>query len=112
MSEQRCSKSICTYGSWHGRQCTKTAIVQHNGVWFCRVHDPDYVKAKMDKKQIAWRKEWDRKMANSSWELAAHSLCSGVDTETMKSLGSGWVARQLEELRKDKLKWEAERGGI
>lgn len=44
-----------------------------------------------------WKSKIDAEIKNLNWERAAHALCSGVDTETMRKLGSGWLERKLRE---------------
>ncbi len=37
-------------------QCSKKAVVVREGKPYCRVHDPDYIKAKYNKKFVDWDK--------------------------------------------------------
>lgn len=54
--QQYCSATV--YGprvqSWG---CQRRGVVQRNGKWFCRQHDPEAVKVRLDKRQAAWKSE-------------------------------------------------------
>ncbi|KKN71835.1 hypothetical protein LCGC14_0416890 [marine sediment metagenome] len=36
---------------WDKAQCSKKAVVKRDGKWYCKIHDPEYIKAKEDKRQ-------------------------------------------------------------
>ena len=54
--EQRCTAKVYPkeqWGSFHPYQCNKKGIVERDGKWYCKIHDPEYrqakVKASLDK---------------------------------------------------------------
>lgn len=58
--------------------CQRRGVVQRNGKLFCRQHDPEAVKVRLDKRQAVWKSE-ERK--HHSIEAEAESLA--------KQLGCG-----------------------
>lgn len=99
---ERCSQRVLGEGRWaafNTHQCSKKAVVERNGKKFCTIHDPERVKAVRDKNEAKWAEESRRRQAKWEWESAAKALCSGVDTETMKRLGNGWLAKVLAETK-------------
>jgi hypothetical protein len=99
-NEERCSERVCGSGSWgafHMHQCSKKATIERNGKKFCTIHDPEREKAIRAKKQAEYDAASKARQAEWEWERAAKTLCSGVDTQTMNRLGSGWLAKTLGE---------------
>jgi len=45
---KQCSAKV--WGTWHYHICTKPAIVERNGEWYCKIHDPEYIKARDERK--------------------------------------------------------------
>jgi len=43
-------------------QCQKRAIVDRDGKHYCKIHDPEYIKAK----RKAWNEKWEREYAEST----------------------------------------------
>ena len=43
-----------TWGSFHQHPCSKKAVVERDGKWYCKVHDPEYIKQK-DEERAAKR---------------------------------------------------------
>ena len=42
-TQQRCEERVSRQGDyWHTYQCSREAVVERNGKWYCKVHDPQY----------------------------------------------------------------------
>lgn len=50
----RCSETIWI-DAWHKGQCSKKAIVERGGKSYCKIHDPEYIKAKDKERQAKYR---------------------------------------------------------
>ena len=80
---EQCSATIWgeRVQSW---QCQKKAVIERDGKLYCRIHDPEYIKAKQEKKQA----EWDKELAerNQRWHRreVLNSIFKGVDTTTIE----------------------------
>ena len=47
--ENRCSVKVAPntqWGAFQQHQCSKKAVVERGGVWYCKIHDPEYIKQK------------------------------------------------------------------
>lgn len=55
---RQCSVRISKgYSAYDNPLCHKPAVVERDGKWFCRIHDPEYIKAK----QAKWQADFDKK---------------------------------------------------
>jgi hypothetical protein len=53
MKMEKCSERVMGEGQWgafHTHQCKNKAVVERDGKWYCRIHDPEYVKEKRQKR--------------------------------------------------------------
>jgi hypothetical protein len=96
---EKCVKSVNRGDSrWPQLEpCGRKAATRYEGKPYCKIHDPVTREAKWDAKMEKWREESRIKTENENWERAACSVCSGVDRQTLERLGSGWLAKKLEE---------------
>lgn len=44
----------------HSWGCTRRGVIERNGKWYCRQHDPDAVKARMTARDAKWKQKYDR----------------------------------------------------
>lgn len=67
MSCPRCSKQVLPPQMWfHTHQCTRRGVVQREGKWYCKQHDPEKEKAKRDAQQVEWKAERDESNKNEA----------------------------------------------
>ena len=60
-NKKQCSVRVQSNDRWglfHPYPCSKTAIVERDGKWYCKIHDPEYIKAKQAKRSAEFNKEW------------------------------------------------------
>ena len=83
MEKQRCSVTILGERvlSW---QCLKMAIVIRNGKAYCKIHDPEYIKAKDKERNAKWDKERAERYAKWDREELIEGIFEGIDTETIR----------------------------
>ena len=53
---ERCSAQV-SLDSWHYGQCSRKATVMRDGKYYCRIHDPEYIKAKDEEREAKYRAE-------------------------------------------------------
>ena len=81
-NKQQCATRI--YGQRGGDYpCQKPAKIEREGKWYCKVHDPEYIKEKREK----WKTDFDKKFAEDSlrWDRtdAMRRACEGLTTEEL-----------------------------
>ena len=52
--KHQCSERYESGGLGSMRSCQIPAIVKRNGKWYCKIHDPEYIKAKAEKRDAEW----------------------------------------------------------
>ena len=57
---QRCSEQVSS-DAWHFHQCSRKVVVERDGKFYCKIHDPEYVKNKRDRKQKEYDDKWARR---------------------------------------------------
>jgi len=60
MAHTKCSLKVNGYGrfgAFHTHQCSKNGVVERNGRWYCKIHDPEYIKKKQDKETQKFKEE-------------------------------------------------------
>jgi hypothetical protein len=53
--DNRCSATVSDSQGWHRYQCNNEAKVERDGKSYCRIHDPEYIKAKREKRDLAYQ---------------------------------------------------------
>lgn len=88
MDDLRCSKNIFSGARWDfgGHQCPNKAVIESDGKPYCKIHDPEYEKAK----KKAQEKKWDiqMKIDDEKWrrKSAIEKACEGVPTEVLEKI--------------------------
>ena len=44
----RCCETVWV-DDWHKSQCSRQAVIEHDGKHYCKIHDPEYIKVKNEK---------------------------------------------------------------
>lgn len=79
--ERRCSQRV--FDRTFGYQCQKKAVIERDGKPYCKIHDPEYIKAKRDAQQAKFEAEWAEKEARWILEKARKDATKGL---TLKEL--------------------------
>jgi len=77
-NKEQCSEKVYPHEAWgslYPHRCPRIAVVQRNDDWYCKVHDPEYIKAK-DAKQTA---EWEVKGKKQRTEFTAYQQCIKIN---------------------------------
>ena len=56
MTETQCSKQI--YANWSRHPCSRKGIVEREGKFYCKQHDPVRIKDQEEKQNRKWDQEW------------------------------------------------------
>lgn len=95
---KRCSKHVFTGRDVCGHPCRYPAVVKRDGRYYCRVHDPEAVAAKIKERDARWNVEWEQK--RKGWAIT--SLQTGVAEAAVAFINNGVATnkRKLERLVK------------
>ncbi len=80
---------------WHQHYCNKTIVKEINGKWYCKIHDPDYVKKKGDARKAKWDEENRKSNESCRRKSAVEKACEGVPTEVLETLKLKELLNQL-----------------
>ena len=69
-----------------GYQCQNKPIVTDNGNLYCRIHSPEYVKAKRAKQQAKWDKESAERQVGYALKDARKAATEGLTLEELKQV--------------------------
>jgi uncharacterized Zn finger protein (UPF0148 family) len=95
-SKKQCSEKVFPsglYGSFHGYSCSKPATVERDGKWYCKIHDPEYVKAKDAKKRAKWDKKYKDDMERAELRSTAINACTKINPDNPQA-----VAESIEDM--------------
>lgn len=74
MDETRCGKQVQSDGmGFHYHQCQRKGVVEHEGKWYCKQHDPKEVARRREAQTKKWNAEWAAKQARWKREEARAS---------------------------------------
>lgn len=83
MTKHQCCQPV--WDNFHKGQCQRNGVIERDGKWYCKQHDPEAVKAKEEAKRAQWRAEQDAALAHRRRVKAALKLCEGFTTEELES---------------------------
>ena len=83
MEKHQCSVRVFGDRGFHW-QCERKAIIERDGKLYCKIHDPEYVKAKNIKLQAKWDAVWKKKQERWHRESVLYSIFTGIDTATIE----------------------------
>jgi predicted NBD/HSP70 family sugar kinase len=73
----RCSKRVWS-GSWDKLPCSRRGVIERDGKWYCKQHDPVAVKERNDKNYAAMKSEWEERDKRANRTLACERACAGI----------------------------------
>ena len=73
MDKKVCTESVC-FDGWHYTSCSKPVVVERDGLPYCTIHDPEYIKAKRSKRD-AVRKTKACPKCGSSPHYSFYAFC-------------------------------------
>ena len=81
-------------------RCSKKAV---DGKPYCKIHDPEYVKAKGAAKQAQWEKEWAEEKAHQNLVSTALNACRQINPDNPQAVAESITAmyEALEGLLRD-----------
>ena len=88
-------------------RCTKRAVVERNGKPYCKIHDPEYIKAKTKEKDAKWDREWTERKKGLERKSLIASIFKDIDTEMIEANKDKYreAPRLYEALKEVKLVW-------
>lgn len=91
----RCAGSVRGEGNWPSyHQCTRKNGHGPHGAW-CKQHDPEAVKAKIEARNNKWRREWDGRELDAALRAEALTIIRQIAEghNDPASLCRDWCAR-------------------
>jgi len=52
----QCSKTVYNAKGWYSYPCSKKFYIERDGKMYCKIHDPEYIKAKDKKREEKYEK--------------------------------------------------------
>ncbi len=93
MAKERCSERVRDKGMWPSfHQCHRNGVVQRDGKWYCKHHDPEAKKKRDAERGAKWDKEWDEKQEAWRRDAAMSRACDGISTDDLERLAPGELA--------------------
>ena len=86
---ERCSARVYPtdrWGAFHPYQCNKKSVVVRDGKLYCKVHDPEYIKAKQDKLYQEHIQHSDKKAKERTLANLAVSACQQVNPDNPQAV--------------------------
>ena len=56
MTENQCSKQI--YANYSRHPCSRKGVVEREGKFYCKQHDPVRIKTREERRNRKWNQEW------------------------------------------------------
>lgn len=77
---EQCSAKVYD-GSGFGRfyPCKNKAVIERNGMPYCKIHDPEYIEAKRRAREEKWEKEWAEKKSYMKLQNTAVRACKSIN---------------------------------
>lgn len=82
---QRCCENV--FDGWHHHPCSRKGVIERDGKWYCKQHDPEAVKARRAASDAKWNREW------------AITRARGVLMDAKTKLTAACIEREPAELR-------------
>jgi len=78
-----------------GYQCQNKPVVTEDGKLYCRIHSPEYVKAKRVKQQAKWDKESMERQTQYALKGARYAATEGLTLEELKQVTPNLIRERI-----------------
>ncbi len=92
--KKQCSEDV--FERYWDHPCSKLAVIERDGAWYCKIHDPEYIKVKRAKEEAAYQvrsEESNRKWARAE---ALTKATDGLTTEELLRVTPELIRRALQ----------------
>lgn len=69
--KNHCCGQVRSSDGWHTYRCSREGVIEREGKFYCRQHDPVAVKARHDARDAKWEAEWAAQTAARAAAKAA-----------------------------------------
>ena len=90
-----CQTTIYGDSDIWGHQCRYTPTVTREGKVYCKIHDPEYIKAKRKAWDEKFNKEWLEKQARSDLYDAQSKATKGLTLEELRQVTPDLIREAL-----------------
>lgn len=70
----QCCENVYDRDIWRYHQCLRKSIIERNGKFYCKIHDPEYIKAKGKEREERYEVESCKKCQHH-FSCGWHSYC-------------------------------------
>ena len=75
-----CSVTVFEERGWR-HQCQKKAVIERDRKHFCKIHDPEYQRAKFAERQAKWEQDWGRQRVDCALKDTAVQACKSINPD-------------------------------
>ena len=75
--------------------CQKKPVVTRDGKPYCRIHAPEYIKAKQEKRDAKWAAESKAQQEQWAWEVACNKAVAGLTLEELQKVTPELIRKAL-----------------
>ncbi|MFA4974910.1 MAG: hypothetical protein WC683_20090 [bacterium] len=86
----KCSERI--FRDYTHYPCQHPAVVERDGKWYCKIHDPEYVKAKREEWAAKLQAQFAADKERYRRQIAETAACAGIPTEVLDDFVKEYLA--------------------
>ena len=104
---ERCQEQVSGSGPWgtfHHHQCENKATNTKDGRRYCKIHDPEYIKAKSTEKLAQWDRESAERQARLALQKARQIATEGLTIEELSRVTPNLIRERVLAYDVNKLK--------
>lgn len=95
LATARCQSRVVSEGGFHTHQCQNKPVITRDSKPYCKIHDPEYIKAKDAKRRAKWDEKWVNKLAQFAIEDARHIATEGLTLEELKQVTPALIRERI-----------------
>ena len=97
LDPQMCQETI--FSDYYNHQCLRKPTVTRDDKPYCKVHDPEYIKAKKEAWGAKFNKKWAEKKKRWQLEEARDKVTEGLTLQELEQVTPGMIRELLQSRR-------------
>jgi len=97
LNPDQCQKWIFSFSDFISHQCTRRVVVNYDGFNYCKIHDPEYIKAKGKARQEKWDREWAERRKRGNLEVVRRKATAGLTLDELNAVTPDLIRKALKE---------------
>lgn len=94
MEWEQCQERVWD-GKWHYYQCSKKSVVSRDGKSYCKIHDPEYIKAMQAKRTAQWNAAQAQKETEWALARARYTSTEGLTIEELEQVTPDLIRERI-----------------